>query len=288
MQDGDVLLLENLRFDPREEANDVEMASDLAALADIYVNDAFGAAHRAHASTVGVAQYLPSYTGFLMQSEVEALKKLLDQPERPFVAIIGGAKVSDKLAVLENLLPKVDSLLIGGGMANTFLLAQGHEVGQSLVEADLIETSRRLLDQASQRGIAIGLPGDVVVARSIDATEGAVTPIDQIDAEGAIFDIGPESARDYAETIRTARTVFWNGPLGVSENPAFANGTATVARAVAASTGYTVIGGGDSVSAIEQLGLADHIDHISTGGGASLEYLEGRQLPGLAAIPEAK
>lgn len=288
MQDGDVLLLENLRFDPREEANDVEMASDLAALADIYVNDAFGAAHRAHASTVGVAQYLPSYTGFLMQSEVEALKKLLDQPERPFVAIIGGAKVSDKLAVLENLLPKVDSLLIGGGMANTFLLAQGHEVGQSLVEADLIETSRRLLDQASQRGIAIGLPGDVVVARSIDATEGAVTPIDQIDPEGAIFDIGPESARDYAETIRTARTVFWNGPLGVSENPAFANGTATVARAVAASTGYTVIGGGDSVSAIEQLGLADHIDHISTGGGASLEYLEGRQLPGLAAIPEAK
>jgi phosphoglycerate kinase len=288
MQDGEVLLLENLRFDPREEKNDVGMASDLAALGDIYVNDAFGAAHRAHASTVGVAAFLPSYAGFLMQSEVEALKKILDQPERPFVAIIGGAKVSDKLAVLENLLPKVDTLLIGGGMANTFLLAGGHQVGHSLVEAELVDTSRRLMDQASQLGVNIELPDDVVVATSIDATAGDVTAIDVVDPEGAIFDIGPESARKYADIITTACTVFWNGPLGVTENPAFANGTAAVAKAVAVCTGYTVIGGGDSVSAIEQLGLADHIDHISTGGGASLEYLEGRELPGLAAIPEAE
>jgi phosphoglycerate kinase len=264
------------------------MAKELAVLGELYVNDAFGAAHRAHASTVGVTSFLPSYTGFLMKSEVEALKKLLDEPERPFVAIIGGAKVSDKLAVLETLMPKVDVMLIGGGMANTFLLANGHTVGQSLVEADLVDTSKHLMDEAARLGIDIGLPDDVVVATAIESTTGDVRSIEQINPQEAIFDIGPASAGKYAEIISSARTVFWNGPLGVSENPAFANGTATVAKAVADSTGYTVIGGGDSVSAIEQLGLADHIDHISTGGGASLEYIEGRELPGLAAITEAE
>ncbi len=287
MQDGDIVLLENLRFDPREEANDPALAKELGALADIYVNDAFGAAHRAHASTEGVAHVLPSYTGFLIQAELEALGKLLTAPERPFIAIIGGAKVSDKLAVLQNLLSRVDALLIGGGMANTFLLAQGFEVGQSLVEPDLVDTARKLLEDAATAKVDIVLPSDVVVAPSIEADSGYATATDQIDRNLAVFDIGPGSAEGYARLIEGARTVFWNGPLGVAENPAFANGTATVARAVAASAGYTVIGGGDSVAAIEQLGLADQIDHISTGGGASLEFLEGRELPGLAAIPEA-
>lgn len=288
MKDGDVLLLENLRFDPREEANDPALARELGDLADIYVNDAFGAAHRAHASTEGVAHVLPAYTGLLMRAELDALGKLLDEPEHPFVAIIGGAKVSDKLAVLENLLPRTDALLIGGGMANTFLLAQGYDVGRSLVEEDLVGTARNLLQQAETAGITIGLPADVVVAGTIDAPAGDVTSVDQVDDDAAIFDIGPGSAEGYAKLIAGARTVFWNGPLGVAENPAFAQGTATVAKAVAACDGYTVIGGGDSVAAIEQLGLADRIDHISTGGGASLEFLEGRDLPGITAIPEAE
>ena len=288
MHDVDVVLLENLRFDPREEANDEALARELGSLADIYVNDAFGAAHRAHASTEGVAHVLPAYTGFLMQAELEALGKLLAQPERPFVAIIGGAKVSDKLAVLENLLTHTDALLIGGGMANTFLLAQGYDVGKSLVEEDLVDTARSLLQKAEEGGVSVVLPSDVVVAESIDATEGNVTSVDQVDDNVAIFDIGPGSAEGYARLVGDARTVFWNGPLGVAENPAFANGTATVARAVAACDGYTVIGGGDSVAAIEHLGLADRIDHISTGGGASLEFLEGRELPGVAAIPEVE
>ena len=287
MADGDVLLLENLRFDPREEANDPALAKELGALADLYVNDAFGAAHRAHASTEGVAHVLPAYTGFLMQAELDALGKLLAEPERPFVAIIGGAKVSDKLAVLQNLLSRVDALLIGGGMANTFLLAQGYNVGKSLVESELADTASKLLQNAASANVDVVLPADVVVASSIEADSGEVTSTDQIDPNLAIFDIGPGSAEGYAKLIQSARTVFWNGPLGVAENPAFAAGTATVAKAVAVSNGYTVIGGGDSVAAIEQLGLADQIDHISTGGGASLEFLEGRELPGIAAIPEA-
>jgi phosphoglycerate kinase len=287
MNDGDIVLLENLRFDPREEANDETLATELAALADLYVNDAFGTAHRAHASTEGVAHLLPAYTGFLMHAEIDALSRLLTDPAHPFVAIIGGAKVSDKLAVLENLVPRVDALLIGGGMANTFLLAKGYQVGKSLVEEELVETARRLLQDTDSAGVSIALPEDVIVAASIDASSGDVTSVDQVDADVAIFDIGPGSAAAYAKLIASAGTVFWNGPLGVAENPAFAEGTATVARAVAASNGYTVIGGGDSVSAIESLGLADRIDHISTGGGASLEFLEGRDLPGLAAIPEA-
>ncbi len=288
MTDGEIVLLENLRFDPREEANDPSLARELADLADIYVNDAFGAAHRAHASTEGVAQLLPASIGLLMQAEIEALSKLLTGPEHPFVAIIGGAKVSDKMGVLENLLPKVDTLLIGGGMANTFLLAQGVEVGTSLVEADLVETASDLIEAARSQGVEIGLPTDVVVASSIDAPTGHQVTVDAIRSDVAIFDIGPETAARYAGVIAGARTVLWNGPLGVAENPAFAAGTARVARAVVDADGYTVIGGGDSVAAIQQLGLAGRIDHISTGGGASLEFLEGKTLPGIAAIPEVE
>ncbi len=286
MSNGDVVLLENLRFDPREEANDQTFARELAALADLYVNDAFGAAHRAHASTEGVAHQLPSAIGLLMQAELDALGRLLDNPERPFVAIIGGAKVSDKIKVLHNLLPRVDTLLIGGGMANTFLLAQGKAVGASLVEPDLIDVARKLLEQASDVDVQILLPVDVVTAPSIDAASGKVRPVDSVGGDDMILDIGPETARSWSDTIDATKTVFWNGPLGVAENPAFANGTADIAEAVARASGYTVIGGGESVAAIERLGLADRIDHISTGGGASLELLEGADLPGLAAIPE--
>jgi phosphoglycerate kinase len=287
MQDGDVVLLENLRFDPREEENDPSLAKELASLADIYVNDAFGAAHRAHASTAGVADYLPAHLGLLMQKEVDSLGKLLDNPERPFAAIIGGAKVSDKIAVLENLVSKVDHLLIGGGMANTFLLAQGKEVGHSLVEADRVGLANTIIQKAEEAGVELHLPTDAVVAGDIRADNGDVVSIDAIPADQSIFDIGPETAEMYAQVIAGMRTVLWNGPLGVAENPAFADGTRAVAEAVARADGFTVIGGGDSVAAVQQLGFADKIDHISTGGGASLELLEGKELPGIAAIPEA-
>lgn len=288
MADGDIVLLENLRFDSREEANDPSLARELAELTDLYVNDAFGAAHRAHASTEGVARLRPAFAGLLMQAEIAALTKLLDEPERPFVAIIGGAKVSDKMGVLENLLPRVDTLLIGGGMANTFLVTQGVEVGTSLVEPDLVVVASDLIAAARDKGVNVGLPTDVVVATSIGASVGEPRSIDHIAEDTAIFDIGAATAAHFAGIIRQARTVLWNGPLGVAENPAFASGTATVAGAVADAEGYTVIGGGDSVAAIQQLGLADRIDHISTGGGASLEFLEGKALPGIAAIPEAE
>lgn len=287
MQDGDVLLLENLRFDPGEEKNDPSMASDLAELADFYVNDAFGAAHRAHASTEGVAHKLPAYLGLLMQKEVDNLGKLLDGPERPFAAIIGGAKVSDKIAVLENLVNKVDHLLIGGGMANTFLLAQGKSVGKSLAEADKVDLANKIIADAKAANVRLHLPTDAIVATDIKAEGGKVVDVDHIPSEEAIFDIGPETAKHYADIITSMKTVLWNGPLGVAENPAFESGTRAVAEAVAAADGYTVIGGGDSVAAIEKLGYAEKVDHISTGGGASLELLEGKELPGIAAIPEA-
>lgn len=284
--DGDVLLLENLRFDPREEANDDSLAAELASLADLYVNDAFGAAHRAHASTDGVAHLLPAYLGLLMRREIEALSKLLNDPDRPFAAIIGGAKVSDKLTMLEHLLTRVDVLLIGGGMANTFLFAQGKPVGTSLVERDLGEQAFALLATAVKKGVTIDLPTDVVVAASIDADTGTTRSVVDVAETESIFDIGPGTAARYAHRIAGMKTILWNGPLGVAENPAFVNGTSTVARAIAAAEGYTVIGGGDSVAAIESLGLAGTIDHISTGGGASIEFLEGRTLPGIAAIPD--
>jgi phosphoglycerate kinase len=284
---GDVALLENIRFEPGEEANDPELAKQLAALGDLFVNDAFGAAHRAHASTAGVAAFLPAYAGFLIDTELHALDRIVADPARPFVAILGGAKVSDKLAVLDNLLGKVDALLIGGGMANTLLLAQGKQIGKSLAESDLVERGRELFERAGELGVELVIPNDAVVAESIDGA-GTVKSIDALTADDAIFDIGPETAARYANLIATAKTIFWNGPMGVAEKPQFSNGTREVARAVAAAAGYSVVGGGDSVAALEQLGFADQIDHISTGGGASLEYVEGRVLPGIAAIPQAE
>jgi phosphoglycerate kinase len=286
LADGEVLLIENLRFDPGEEKNDPEFARSLAALADLYVNDAFGAAHRAHASTAGIAGVLPAYAGLLMLREIEALSRVLDRPERPFVAILGGAKVSDKLTVIDNLLSKVDALVIGGGMANTLLLARGVEIGESLAEHDLTERAAGILAEAQRLGVQLALPVDAIVSGSMDG-EGTKVAIDAIPADRAIFDIGPETAAAFGEVIATARTIFWNGPMGVFEKPAFADGTKRVAAAVAASGAYSVVGGGDTVAAIEQIGVAEKIDHISTGGGASLEYVEGRTLPGIAAIPEA-
>lgn len=287
LNDGEALLLENLRFDPREEANDDSLAQELASLADLYVDDAFGAAHRAHASTEGVARILPAYLGLLMRREIEALSTLLDHPDRPFAAIIGGAKVSDKLLVLDHLMSRVDLLLIGGGMANTFLFAQGKRVGTSLVERELRDQASALLAHAKQRGVTVDLPTDVVVSDSIDAASGVTRSLTDIAKTESIFDIGPETAARYARRIASMKTILWNGPLGVAENPAFANGTTTIARAVADADAYTVIGGGDSVAAIQSLGLAGTIDHVSTGGGASIEFLEGKPLPGIAAIPEA-
>lgn len=286
LEDGDIALLENLRFGPGEEANNPEFAAALALLGDLYVNDAFGAAHRAHASTVGVAELLPSFLGLLMQREVDALTRVLHNPDRPFAAIIGGAKVSDKIAVLQNLVSRVDTLLIGGGMANTFLLAQGRNVGTSLVEKDQVETARNILSAASERKVDLMLPTDVVVAGDIKASRGQVKSVDEVSEDDAIFDIGPDTITRFARALVDQKTILWNGPLGVAENPAFAQGTSAIAEAVASANAYTVIGGGDSVAAIEQLGLADRIDHISTGGGASLEFLEGKTLPGIAAIPD--
>jgi phosphoglycerate kinase len=287
LKPGQVLVLENTRFEPGEEKNDPELSRALAALADVYVNDAFGAAHRAHASTVGVAEHLPAYAGLLLLREVAVLSQLLDEPGRPFVAILGGAKVSDKLAVISHLLTRVDALLLGGGMANTLLLAQGKEIGNSLAEPDLVEEAKELLAQASERGVAILLPRDVLVAESIDNLEVVAASSDGVPAGMAIFDIGSETVRDYCAHVSTARTVFWNGPMGVFEREPFAGGTMGLARCVAESPAFTVVGGGDSISAIEAAGVGDRIDHISTGGGASLELLEGRTLPGLAAIPDA-
>jgi phosphoglycerate kinase len=287
LKPGEILLLENLRFEPGEEENDPELAARLAALADLYVNDAFGAAHRAHASTEAVAHLLPAYAGLLMERELEALGRLLASPERPFVAILGGAKVSDKLAVIGNLIERVDALLVGGGMANTFLLAQGHEVGRSLAEPDQVEQARSLLARAAGRGIALAVPTDVVVAPDLESG-GRTVPVDRISGEDSVYDIGPATRADFAGRISTAKSLFWNGPMGVFERPAFATGTEAVARAAAACPGLTVVGGGDSIAALEQFGLTDRIDHVSTGGGASLELLEGRELPGVAAIPAAE
>jgi phosphoglycerate kinase len=284
---GQVLFLENTRFESGEEANDPDLAAALARLADLYVNDAFGAAHRAHASTVGVATLLPSYAGLLLQREAAMLGKLLDNPARPFVAILGGAKVSDKLGVIGHLLDRVDALLLGGGMANTVLLAQGNEIGASLAEPDRTADALSLLDRAQDRGVQIALPSDVVVARALAADQGSVVPIDRVPEDQSIFDIGPETSERFCEHIARAGTVFWNGPMGVFEHPAFAHGTVAIARCVAAADAFTVVGGGDSVAAIEAAGVASAIDHISTGGGASLEFLEGQTLPGIAALPDA-
>ena len=284
--DGQVLLLQNLRYEPGEEKNDPELADRLAALAELYVDDAFGAAHRAHASVVGVAERLPAYAGFLLAGEVKELSRLLEDPERPFAAVLGGSKVSDKLAVLDNLLGRVDSLVVGGGMCFTFLAAQGYEIGDSLFEPEQLEAVRQLLETASSQHKSVLLPTDVVVAREVSAdAEARTVPADGMEAGWKGLDIGPETAKTFAVAVSEARTVFWNGPMGVFELEPFAAGTKAVAEAVAAADGYTVVGGGDSAAALAQLGLADRVDHLSTGGGASLELLEGKTLPGVAAIP---
>ena len=286
MQPGDVILLENTRFHPEEESNDPAFARKLASLADIFVNDAFGAAHRAHASTVGVAEHLPSVAGFLMEKELTFLGQVLTAPDHPFVAILGGAKVSDKIGVIGNLLTKVDSLLIGGGMANTFLKAQGHEVGQSLVEDESLDVARETLERAGER---LALPVDVVVADRFDAEANSkVVPVGQVPEDWAILDIGPETVELFRRKLTGTKTVVWNGPMGVFEFPRFAAGTEAIARILADSGATTIIGGGDSVAAVEQASLADRMTHISTGGGASLEFLEGKELPGVAALLERR
>jgi phosphoglycerate kinase len=285
LKPGQVLMLENTRFDAREEANDPSMAEELSRLGDVYVNDAFGAAHRAHASTEGVAHKLPAVSGLLMERELQALGGALENPAHPFVTIIGGAKISDKIGVIENLLGKVDALLIGGGMANTFLLAQGKRMGDSLVEADSVETARTLLEQAGKRDVRLLLPSDAVIADAFSAdAQTRVVSVDAVPDGWRVLDIGPETRAAYAREVSRAKTVIWNGPMGVFELEPFAAGTRAVAQALADSDGMTIIGGGDSVAAVEQMGLADKIKHISTGGGASLELLEGRVLPGVAAL----
>jgi phosphoglycerate kinase len=286
LRPGSILLLQNVRFEPGEEMNDAELAGRLAKLADIYINDAFGAAHRAHASTEGVAKLLPSYAGHLMLGEVDALQRLVDSPREGFVAIIGGAKVSDKISVLERLVEQVETLLIGGGMANTFLLAHGNEIGTSLAEPGALEDARRVMQLAAQHKTDVLLPTDAVIAPGIDSDETSTVSADAVPADESIFDIGPETVAAFSKRIAGARTIFWNGPMGVFEKPPFASGTMAIARAVAASDAFSVIGGGDSVAAVEEAGVTDQVSHISTGGGASLEFVEGRSLPGIEALRE--
>jgi phosphoglycerate kinase len=286
LEDGDVVLLENLRFEPGEEANDEEFATHLANLGEAYVNDAFGAAHRAHASVVGVAaRHEQRVAGDLMRKELDVLSRLLGDPPRPFVAILGGAKVSDKLAVIDNLLGQVDRLLIGGAMCFTFLRARGYDVGASRVELDRVEEVQALLERAEAAGVQLLLPTDIVAAEGFDAdADHRRVSADGIPDGWMGLDVGPETVRRFAEAIADARTVLWNGPMGVFEWEAFAAGTEGIARAVADCAGFTVIGGGDSAAAVRKLGLADRVGHVSTGGGASLEFLEGIDLPGVAAL----
>jgi len=280
MKPGDVVLLENIRFREEETKNDDEFSKELASIADIFVNDAFGTAHRAHSSTAGVAKYLPSVAGYLIKKELEIMGNALDEPERPFVAILGGAKVSDKIGVIKNLLEKVDTLIIGGGMAFTFLKAKGYEIGKSLLEEDKIELAKELLDEAAKKGIEICLPVDVVVARELkEDTEYKTVAIDEIPQDMMGLDIGVKSIDIFSRIIRDAKTVVWNGPMGVFEIAPFAVGTREIARAVGECEGTTIIGGGDSAAAVEQLGFSNKMTHISTGGGASLEFLEVRFYP---------
>ena len=284
---GDVILLENVRFNPGETDNDPQFAKELAALADVYVNDAFGAAHRAHASTAGVAEYLPAVCGFLMEKELKALGQVLHNPTKPFAAIIGGAKVSDKIGVLENLLNKVDVMIIGGGMANTFLKAKGFELGKSLMEEDKIDLANDIMDRARQKGVEFLLPIDLVVADSID-NPGEIlrVKVENIPQEKMALDIGPATVELYEQALEGVQTIFWNGPMGVFEVDEFAQGTMAIAKAVAQSGAYSIVGGGDSVAAVEKAGLAEKISHISTGGGASLEFLEGKELPGVKVLQD--
>jgi len=289
LRPGEVVLLENVRFHPEEEKNDPAFAKELARGYDLYVNDAFGAAHRAHASTEGVAKMLPAYAGLLLEKELLALGGLVTDPQRPFLAIIGGAKVSTKIDVLRALLLRVDALAIGGGMANTFLLATGCKIGRSLAEPDRAGEASAILDDAKAQGKRVLLPDDVLCAPSVDddgARRATVRKVDDVPDDQSIVDVGPRTIERYATEIRRAKTIFWNGPLGVFEIPTFATGTKRVAELLAASGAVTVVGGGESVQAVEELGLADRMTHVSTGGGASLELIEGKTLPGVAAIPD--
>jgi phosphoglycerate kinase len=288
LKPGQVLLLENLRFHPEEEANDDGFARRLAALADVYVNDAFAAAHRAHASIAAITRHLqPAAAGLLMRRELQALGRILEAPARPLVAVLGGAKVSDKIALVEHLLARVDALVIGGGMAFTFLRALGHGVGKSLVEVDRVEMARATLEAARRRGVQIVLPVDAMVAGGLDSPSGRAVSVRDIGAEQMGLDLGPLSVERFAAVLKNAKTIVWNGPMGVFEKPAFATGTVALARAVAESGAFSVIGGGDTVAAVNQAGVAARIGYISTAGGAFLEFLEGRTLPGVEALTEA-
>jgi phosphoglycerate kinase len=284
LKPGEVLMLENTRFHEGEEKNDPELAKEMAKLGDVYVNDAFGSAHRAHASTEGVAHYLPAVSGFLMEQELEYLGRATLNPERPYIAILGGAKISDKIAVVENLLAKCDKLIIGGGMANTFLAAKGYKMQDSLVEAGSVETAKSIMAKAGDKLL---LPMDAVIADKFEAdAKSQVVDVDKIPAGWRMMDIGPKSIVTFKEALKGARLIVWNGPLGVFEIPKFAEGTFAIAKLLAESGATTVIGGGDSASAVKQAGVAKQMTHVSTGGGASLEFLEGRQLPGVAALQD--
>ncbi len=287
MKDGDVILLENLRFHQEEEADDEGFAKSLASLADTYVNDAFGAAHRAHASTAGVAGFVPGVAGFLMEKEIEVMGKALFAPERPFVAILGGAKVKDKVGVISNLIEKVDSLIVGGGMAYTFLKAKGLEIGKSIVDEEKLDLARQLMEKAKAKGVKFLLPVDVVVAdRFAEDADVKVVEVSEIPSDWQALDIGPKTTEAFAREIAEAKTVVWNGPMGVFEMKPFAEGTRGVAKALADSGAVTIVGGGDSAAAILEMGFADKMTHVSTGGGASLEFLEGKVLPGVAALKD--
>jgi phosphoglycerate kinase len=285
LKDGEVLLLENVRFSPQEEANDPEFARSLASLADIYVNDAFGTAHRAHASTAGVAAFLPAYAGFLMEKELESLGEKLNHPVRPFLAILGGAKVSSKIGVIQKLIEKVDVLLIGGGMSYTFIKALGYEVGTSLLEESMLEEAKKIMDMAKEKNVDFILPDDFIVAS--EGKEGVPVQVvawNQMPANMGGFDIGPKTIEKFGQAIMKAKTIFWNGPVGLFEVEPFSTGTVEMAKKVAQSGAVTVVGGGDTIAAINQAGVADAITHISTGGGASLEFVEGRKLPGVEVL----
>jgi len=288
LRPGDLLLLENLRFHAGEEANDPAFAEALAGFADLYVDDAFGSAHRAHASTEGITHFLPSVAGLLLEREVNALSRLLDKPPKPFHTVIGGAKISDKLTVLRVLLTRCQAILVGGGMANTFLAAKGLEMGKSLVETEQLESANEIMDEARRRRMRILLPTDVVVAAQVHhRAPSEVVSVNAVPKDWMVVDIGPQTVAKYRDALQAAKTIFWNGPMGIFEVPPFAEGTNAIAEAIAARTAkgvITVVGGGDSVAAVQQLGLSERMSHVSTGGGASLEFVEGRTLPGVAAL----
>jgi phosphoglycerate kinase len=289
MKDGDVVLLENLRYHAEEEKNDEEFSKKLAGLADFFINDAFGAAHRAHASTVGITKFLPSAAGFLMKKEIEYLKGVVDNPIRPFVAILGGAKVSGKIGVLEHLEDKVDKVLVGGGMAFTFIKAMGYEVGESLVEAEMIETAQRIRKKLKTAGIKFYLPVDCVIAQSLEpGAETKIVPTIEIPRGWKALDIGPATVKLFSEALENAKTILWNGPMGVFEIDAFSRGTYSIANSVADAYALTIVGGGDTDLAVHRAGVTNALSFISTGGGASLQLLEGKELPGIAALTDRK